>query len=136
MLGLLQKYNDLISYVFFGVLTTLVNIVVYYILFSVLAVGNVPSTVVAWIVAVVFAFITNKIWVFESKSWKKEYVLLEASKFFSCRIGTGLFELFFMYFFVDVFLYNGLIMKILVNVIVVVSNYIFSKLFIFKTIEK
>ena len=74
---LLQKYRSLISYGIFGVLTTLINIVCYQLLYSQLGVANVPSNIVAWVLSVAFAFITNKLWVFESKNMAPAVMLPE-----------------------------------------------------------
>lgn len=70
ILGLIKKYKSLISYVFWGICTTVINIAAYYLLYDLLNVANVPSTIIAWIIAVVFAYITNKIFVFDSRSFE------------------------------------------------------------------
>lgn len=130
---LILKYKDIILYGIFGVLTTIVNILSYYITYNLCSIPNIPSTIIAWLLSVFFAFITNKIYVFNSKSWKKNIVLQECWKFFSCRIGTGILELIIMYLFVDILNFNGLLIKILVNILVIILNYVASKLLIFKT---
>ncbi len=129
-------YNDYkmpILYIFFGGLTTLINIVAYSLCYYLCHIGNVPSNIIAWILGVIFAFITNKIYVFESKS---KSILYEISTFFTCRAGTGLLDLGIMYLSVDVFALNELLMKILSNIIVIILNYVFSKVIIFKKIAK
>ncbi|MGN0493036.1 MAG: GtrA family protein [Acutalibacteraceae bacterium] len=133
MIKLFKKHKSLISYAFFGMLTTLVNIAVYHLSYTVLDIANVPSTVIAWIFAVAFAFITNKLFVFESKSLQPKTVLKEAVDFTICRIGTGVIEVIMMYLFVDILGINGTLMKLITNIIVIVLNYIASKLFIFKS---
>lgn len=132
MKQLLMKYRDIIMYGFFGVLTTLVNIITYHISYNTFGISNVGSTIVAWIVAVSFAFLTNKTLVFESRSWNRETVLAEIWKFYGCRIGTGIIEVGMMYLFVDMMRMNGTVMKTITNMIVIVLNYVFSKIFIFK----
>lgn len=127
-----NKHKEMILYIFFGGLTTLINLISYFICYKQLGISNVVSNVIAWILSVVFAFNTNKIWVFESKSWKKEIVFKELISFISVRLLTGFVDTAIMYVGVDLFKFNGLIMKILSNVIVLVSNYLGSKLFIFK----
>lgn len=128
---LLLKYRELISYLFFGVCTTLVNIIVYYI-FDVFESSTALSTVAAWILSVSFAFVTNKIYVFKSKVKAFKGILREAVSFFSCRLATGVLDLGIMLLFVDYFHFNGLLIKVLSNILVIVLNYVFSKIFIFK----
>ena len=132
MKQLFIKYKDVISYLFFGVLTTAVNVAVYYVFYNLLSVANVISTVIAWVVAVAFAFVTNKLFVFDSKSWAPSVALRELWTFTACRIGTGVVEIGMMWLFVDILTFNGTVMKLITNFIVIVLNYIFSKLIIFK----
>ena len=127
----LEKYRELLLYGIFGVLTTLINIVVYSLCYERLGISNVASNVVAWILSVLFAFITNKIWVFDSKSMEVSVLLKEAVSFFGCRLATGLLDLAIMYVTVDVMTWNSMLMKCISNVIVIVVNYIASKLVIF-----
>lgn len=129
---LLIKYRDLVPYTIFGIFTTIINIAVYALLYNYLGVSNVLSTIIAWITAVIYAFVTNKLYVFGSKSWERRVVLSEFNKFFAVRGGTGIFEVVFMYIFVDIFNFNGLIMKLIVNVVVVIINYLASRFMIFK----
>lgn len=132
MKQLLIKYKGIVSYLFFGVLTTAVNVAVYYIFYNILSVPNIVSTIIAWVAAVAFAFITNKLFVFDSKSWEPSVALRELWTFTACRLGTGVIEVGMMWLFVDVLTFNGTVMKLLTNFIVIVLNYIFSKLVIFK----
>ena len=133
---LIIKYKSLILYVFFGGLTTLINIVTYNVLYYVFKVGNNPSNITAWVFSVLFAYITNKLFVFESKSFAKNVFFKELVAFFSARITTGLIDIAIMYFAVDVFKLSGGLFKIITNIIVMVLNYIASKLVIFKKAEK
>lgn len=126
------KYRSQILYIFFGAITTFINIITYYICFDLLNISNVVSTIIAWIFSVIFAFITNKLWVFESKSWEPEVAMRELVSFVSVRLLTGVFDLGIMYVGVDLLKFNGMLMKILSNVFVLIANYIGSKLFIFK----
>lgn len=132
VIELVRKYKELLMYGIFGVLTTVINIVTYTILYNQLGVSNVVSNVIAWILSVLFAYVTNKIWVFESKSVELKVLLYEMGAFFGCRLATGLLDLAIMYVTVDVLALNSTLMKCISNVIVIVANYIFSKLVIFK----
>ena len=130
--NLYLKYKVQILYVLFGALTTFVNIVSYHIFYYNLNFPNVSSTVIALILCVLTAFITNKIWVFDSRSFALKTVVYEALTFFSCRALTGVLDVGIMYLSVDILAFNGLLMKTVSNVIVIVLNYIASKLIIFK----
>ena len=126
------KYKSLISYAFFGVLTTAINIVTYAVCYNKIGISNVVSNVIAWILACSFAFVTNKLWVFESKSVEIKVVIYELITFFSCRLATGLLDLAIMYVSVDILAWNSTLMKCISNVIVIIANYVASKLVIFK----
>lgn len=132
VLELMKKYKSLIAYGFFGVLTTVINIVVYYLCYDVGGISNVISNVIAWVVAVLTAFITNKLWVFESKSFEPKILFYELWTFVGCRLVTGVMDLMIMYICVDVLGWPAMFMKIASNVLVIILNYIFSKLIIFK----
>ncbi len=129
---LYNKYKEILMYLIFGVLTTVVNIVSYFLLARILHIDTVVSTVIALILSILFAYITNKIFVFESKTNTAKELLKEIISFFGCRAFTGVLDVAFMYITVDVFNLNDMIMKIISNIVVIVVNYIFSKLIIFK----
>lgn len=129
---LILKYKSFILYVFFGGCTTLVNIVVYAICARAFHLGTVVSNIVAWILAVTFAYVTNRSMVFQSEARETKAILGEAISFFSCRLLTGGLDLLIMYVFVDLFGVNDLVMKVISNVIVIILNYVASKLLIFK----
>lgn len=132
LINLIQKYKSLISYGIFGVLTTVVNIVSYNLCYYKFEISNTFSNVIAWILAVSFAYFTNKIWVFESKSWRWRIVKKEIAAFVSCRLATGILDLIIMYVCVDIMGIQAMIMKFVSNVLVIILNYVFSKLIIFK----
>lgn len=129
---MLVKYRRIILYVFFGVLTTIINIATYHICFNLLGIPNVASTVIAWVFAVAIAFITNKLWVFDSKSFERLTLVREISTFLGARVFTGLLDVLIMYISVDIMHWNSTAWKLISNVIVVVLNYIASKLVIFR----
>lgn len=126
-----KKYKEQILYIAFGGGTTLVNIISYWI-FDKLSFATAVSTAIAWFLSVAFAYITNKIFVFNSKTSTLASVLKETFYFYVCRLATGVLDLGIMMLFVDVLGFNGLLIKILSNILVIVLNYIFSKLIIFK----
>ena len=127
-----EKYWNIISYLFFGVLTTVVNYVVYLPCYNALGLSAVISNGIAWVVAVAFAYLTNKPFVFRSKDWSAKTVIPELTKFVGCRIGSGAAETVILFFAVDVLGMNGNLWKLLTNVLVVILNYIGSKLLVFR----
>lgn len=132
ILKLMKKYQSFIAYGVFGIFTTLVNIITYSLCYNGAGISNTVSNIFAWIFAVTFAYLTNKVWVFESKSWKKEVLKKEIVAFISCRLATGVMDLLIMYICVDIMNWHAMLMKIISNVLVIILNYIFSKLVIFR----
>lgn len=130
--SLFRKYWNMLAYLIFGAVTTAVNLVVYYLMYQVMGMGNTISVVVAWVLAVAVAFLTNKPFVFESHDWSPEVLLPELGSFFGCRGGTGLLELVFMHITVDLLSLNGMLMKLLINLLVILLNYVGSKLLVFR----
>ena len=129
---ILKKYQEPILYLFFGVCTTFVNIAIYYLCAHIFYLSAIISTCWAWILSVIFAYATNKWWVFKSNSLRPRAIIQEFLSFASCRLFTGVCDLFIMFIFVDCLSVNDLFIKIASNVLVVILNYIFSKLIIFK----
>ena len=129
--SLFVKYYDIISYLFFGVLTTVVNYLVYLPCLNILHLSAAVSNVIAWVAAVAFAYLTNKPFVFKSNDWSMKTVLPELGKFISCRVGSGLLETGIIFVTVDCLMWNGNIMKLVTSILVVVLNYVASKLLIF-----
>lgn len=130
--ALFIKHRDVIIYLIFGGLTTLVNFLIYFPLYNWVETSGTLSNVIAWSVAVVFAFFTNKPFVFKSYDWSSKTVVPEFAKFISCRIGSGLMETAAIWVFVDLLMWNGNGVKVIVSVLVVILNYISSKWLVFK----
>jgi putative flippase GtrA len=127
-----KKYKSLIMYAVFGGLTTVVNMASYYLTYNILHIPNVPSTVIAWVLAVAFAFVTNKLWVFDSPSFDAQTLKHEIPTFFGARLATGVLDVVIMYLAVDVAHMNPTLWKLISNVLVIIINYAASKLIIFK----
>lgn len=121
--------RELFLYVVFGTFTFIVNIAVYFFFETLLGVNYLISNVLAWFFSVLFAYITNRKWVFESRS---PDILKEMSLFFGGRIFSGAVDTALMYLFIDVLLIGNAISKIVVQIIVIILNYVFSKLIVFK----
>ena len=135
IIELMKKYKEIIMYLIFGVLTTLINIVSFYIMDK-LGIALYVNNTIAWILSVLFAFITNKLFVFESKDKNPKIILKEGISFFGFRLLSYFVDMLCIFLLVDVFKINKLIAKVVGNVIVIIINYVFSKLFIFKKEEK
>lgn len=131
---LYKKYKEVINYLIFGVLTTIVSLIVYYLsVFTFLDPNNAIqlqiANIVSWLAGVAFAYFTNRKFVFESKEQNK---LKEAGKFVTARLITLIMDMVIMYLGVTVLHFNDKIIKLISQVVIIVSNYIFSKLFVFK----
>lgn len=128
---LFRKYREQIAYVFFGGLTTIVNIIVYYLSDEGMKLGTVPSTAIAQVAAVLFAYVTNRKFVFHSNARGGGALLREMGSFFACRAVSFFLDIGIMWLTVDIWGWAGMIMKIVSNVIIIVINYVASKLLIF-----
>jgi putative flippase GtrA len=135
---LIIKYKEIITYVIAGGLTTLVNYVVYTILSLCTNFGITTNNGFAWVAGVVFAFVINKLWVFESKSKQPKKVIKEFVSFVISRALTGVLEIFAPKWLVSlglsqtIFGIKGMLAKLIVSIVVVILNYVFSKLIVFK----
>lgn len=130
-----NKYKEGLLYLFFGGCTTLINIISF-IIFRQFKLGVDVSNIIAWLIAVIFAFITNKLFVFDSKNTDRKTVMKETISFLIARvislgIDTGLLHLM-----IDFMKIHEVIAKVISNIVVIIVNYIFSKLFIFKKEKK
>lgn len=130
------KYKHIITYIFFGFLSTMINWISY----SIIIIMNdniFLANILSWIIAMFFAFYVNKIYVFQSEKWNKES-FSEFFVFFLSRLFTGVLEIISVPFLYNIglnqilFGIKGLLAKIIINIIVIILNYIFSKFFVFK----
>lgn len=134
MKELYLKYKEIINYLIFGVLTTVVSLATYYgltltILDPEKAVELQIANIISWIAAVTFAYFTNRKWVFENK---EKANIKEASKFYLSRVSTLLIDMALMFIFVTKLGVNDKIMKLVVQVVVTILNYVFSKFIVFR----
>lgn len=121
--------KEMVLYIIFGVLTTLVNIISYLLFAKIFGINNLLSNIIAWVFSIVFAYITNRIYVFESKN---ENILYEFSLFVFGRGLSGIVDSILFYTFVVWWMLDDVISKIVINIIVIILNYVFSKWIIFK----
>lgn len=153
------KYEDIILYIVFGVLTTVVSFVTQFLASGFLGTPVLVSTCISWICAVTFAYVTNRKFVFKSEEKRKTGIAAEAARFYGARIATGVLEVAIMYLCADRFSstfiklmnlesldytsgipaafknahgLNEMIFKLITNVIILISNYILSKLLVFR----
>ncbi len=128
---LLKKYRSELVYLVFGVLTTLVNYLVYIPCLHYLKSASISNSI-AWVFAVIFAYLTNKPLVFESHDWSLKVVAPEFVKFIGTRVASWLVETGILFLTVDTLHWNGLIWKLVTSVLVVILNYVGSKLLVFR----
>lgn len=135
--GLYYEYKEIINYLVFGGLSTVVNFISYYIFARMLSIDEVISSGLSWFCAVLFAYITNKIFVFESKTETKKALIFECISFFGCRVISGILcDVGTFALMVRVFNINDIIAKLVTQIMVIIVNYVFSKLIIFKDKDK
>lgn len=126
------QYWEVLSYLIFGALTTVVNFLIYFPAYNLLGFSAASSTFIAWVVAVAFAYLTNKPFVFKSHDWSTKTVIPELKKFVGCRVGSGAAEILIMKITVDILCWDSTIWKLVTSVLVVILNYIASKLVVFR----
>ena len=131
LFALIRRHYDVLSYLFFGVLTTVVIYLVYLPCYNLLHISASISNVIAWVAAVAFAFLTNKPFVFKSRDWSRNVVWPEFCKFVGCRVGSGILETAILLVAVDWLGLNGNVWKLITAVLVIVLNYISSKFLVF-----
>lgn len=134
MKEIIKRNREIISYLIIGVLTTIVSLICYYLLTITILSPNNPleltiANIISWIISVLFAYITNRKYVFQSKD---KNILKEASKFTLSRVTTLIIDILLMFIFVSILHFNDKIIKLLVQIIIIILNYIFSKLLVFK----
>jgi len=133
---LFDRYGEIINYLIFGVATTVVNIVVFFLFDTVLSIPYLIANAIAIILSILFAFFTNKKYVFKSQATSRQDSWEEFVRFVSFRVLSGLFDMLSMWILVDMLLFGTNLAKLLTQFIVVVLNYVFSKFFVFKQEEE
>ena len=123
------KHKEIILYLLFGVLTTIVGIVAFYLFYRILGIHELIANVFSWILAVLFAYYTNSKWVFNNESISNKTTIL---KFFFSRLFSLFVEEIILIIFVTKLGYDGVVIKVIAQIIVIVLNYVISKWFVFK----
>ena len=133
MKELFMKYKEIINYIIFGGISTAVSFVTYWIFARGFYIDEVVSNVLSWFCAVLFAYVTNKIWVFESKTETKKAFMKEITMFFSARIISGLLcDVGIFTILVKGLKINDIVSKVSTQIIIIIMNYVFSKLIVFR----
>ena len=134
MINLYKKYDEIIKYLIFGVLTTIISLFTYYLLVATILSPNNKlelqiANIISWIISVTFAYITNKKYVFKSTN---KPIIKEISEFYTGRLFSLLVDMILMYIFVSIINLNDKLIKLIIQIIIIILNYIISKLIIFK----
>jgi putative flippase GtrA len=132
----MKKHREIIVYGLVGAGTTIINFGTYYLYTNIFGIHYLVSNIMAWISAFAFAFLANKIWVFESKSFKRNLVLKQLTSFFFARVSTGIMDNCLMFVFVDLVGLDDLVSKVIDTIISITFNYILSKFWIFRKENK
>ena len=129
--ALYKKYEDIILYLFWGAMAFFLNIILYIIFTDFLCMDEMVANILDWLLCVLFAYTTNRTFVFKSKINTKDGILKEFSKFFSMRVVSGLMDIGLFFLMVSVLFIDDIVSKLVTQVVVIVSNYLFSKFYIF-----
>ncbi len=132
LVKLYKSHISVMRYLIFGVLTTIINILVYSICLYLFKIPNLISNIIAWIIAVIVAYLTNRKYVFDSKASAKKEIFVEVITFFASRLATLGADELIMFVSVDKLGWNALLMKIISNIIVIILNFVLSKLIVFR----
>lgn len=130
-----KKHRETILYLFFGAFTTLINIISYLFFTRVILFNFMIANALSWIIAVLFAYVTNKFFVFKSMRVEIIFLFKEFLSFLNFRLLSGIIEMVIMYIMIDLLFVNDVIVKVITNIIVIILNYLFSKMIIFKNLK-
>ena len=129
-----KKYKEILLYLFFGGLTMIVSIVSYAICNLVFGIDVLVANIISWLLAVMFSFYTNRIWVFQASTNSISGFLKQMVSFYSGRVVTLIIEEIILFIFITYLQYNSMVVKIIAQVVVVILNYVISKLWVFKNL--
>ena len=131
-MNVFKQYRDFFIYMIFGAMATALNAGLYALFFQIIQISNVSSTIIAWVITLIFAFFTNKFFVYRSNEKRVKYVIKEFYQFFLCRVLSGIFDVIFMFITVDILSLYPILMKLIAALFVGLINYFGGKLIIFK----
>lgn len=127
-----KEHEEGINYLIFGFLAFVLNYFLFYVLETWMHIGYMIATALSWLLTVVFAYWTNRTFVFKSKNTGRTNIFKEFCSFIGARIATELLELLLMYLMVDLAHINSKIAKLIAQAVVIIANYVLSKIWIFK----
>ena len=127
-----HRFKEILLYLFFGGLTTLLSIILFWVFTVPRGMPALSGNVVDWIICVLFAYVTNRTWVCKDKANGRKGIIREATSFIGGRLGTLLMEELILFVGIDLLGVNSMLVKIVAQVLVVVGNYVISKFFVFK----
>lgn len=129
------QYREALAYIFWGFVTTLVNYAAYFACTKLLSIHYIVSNVIAWVIAVVFAYLVNKVFVFGAKDWSRGKLIREIWQFTAARVFSGVVETGMLWVLVDIMGYRDSVIKIIAGIFVIVVNYVVSKWVVFRQIS-
>lgn len=127
-----EKHKEPLLYLFFGGTSFFLNIILYYIFFNACKLNVLIANIIAWVIVVAYCFVTNKLWVFDNKTESKQSLATQLLSFYLSRILTLCVEELILFVFVEKIHYNDLIIKLIAQIIVIITNYILSKFIVFR----
>ncbi len=133
--GMYRKYQEGIDYLFWGGVAFVLSMVLFYIFANMMMIEEQIANVITWIICVIFTYFTNRIFVFKSKTGDMKSVTKEFVNFVSARLATLVLENVVLFICIDLLLWHNMIAKLVGQFLVIVSNYVLSKLWIFKKKE-
>lgn len=134
--GLYKKHEEGFNYLIFGFLAFVLNYILYFLFADALSMHYMAATVLSWVLTVVFAYWTNRTFVFKSRNKDISAIVKEFISFIGARVATEVLEIVLMYVMVDLLAINDKISKLVCQTIVILANYVLSKIWIFKDKEK
>ena len=129
------KHKEILLYLFFGLISFLISVGTYALFTEVLHVNVLIANIIAWILSVSFAYISSRIWVFENTATGGKAVIAEIGKFVSGRLGTLAIEELILYIFITRMGLNSMAVKLAATIIVIILNYVISKIWVFRAKE-
>lgn len=130
------RYKAVFLYLFFGGCSFVLNVGTFFLFYNILHLNEHISNVISWVITIIFVYITNKLWVFESNVYTYKEISLELLKFILGRFFTLVIEDAILFIFVTKLQYKSIVIKIIAQIVVIISNYIISKLVVFKRKQK
>ena len=134
-LGMYHKYQEAIDYLFWGGVAFVLSMVLFYIFANMMMIEEQIANVITWIICVIFTYLTNRTFVFKSKTKGMKAITKEFTEFTSARLATLILENIVLLICIDLLTWHNMIAKLIGQFLVIVSNYILSKLWIFKKKE-